>query len=117
MPGWGLALPQSALRAAAAVLISLLLILAGGGVQAVAYGDDREEGTSSSEFTPSDECVTAALLLPGSAVREGRRSGRRVPLPTGPATPLARLPLPLLASRADAAPACSARAGHTVLRC
>ncbi|MEV6674768.1 hypothetical protein [Streptomyces sp. NPDC051162] len=113
MPGWGPALPQSALRAAAAVLISLLLILAGGGVQAVAYGDDREEGTSSSEFAPSDECVTSVLLLPGSAVR----AGRRVPLPTGPATPVARLRLPLLVPRADAAPACATRAGHTVLRC
>ncbi|MEU2871167.1 hypothetical protein ABZ769_18450 [Streptomyces olivoreticuli] len=117
MPGWGLALPQSVLRAAAAVLISLLLILAGGGVQAVDYGDDREEGSSSLEFTPSDDCVTSVLLLPGSAVREGRRSGHRVPLLTGPATPVARLRVPLLVSRADAAPACAARPGHTVLRC
>ncbi|MGW1071946.1 hypothetical protein [Streptomyces sp. NPDC002537] len=118
MPGWGPALPQSAFRGAVAVLISLLLILSGGGVTAAAYGDDdREEGSSSLEFTPSDECVTAALPLAGSAVREGHHPRRRALPPARPDDPAGSPRTSPTVSRADTAPACAARAGHTVLRC
>lgn len=102
---------------AVAVLVSLLLLLSGGCVTAAAYDDDREESTVSLEFTASDDCVTAALPLAGGAVREGHHPRRRALPLFRPADPAVCLRAPLTAPRADAAPACAARAGHTVLRC
>ncbi|RLU83075.1 hypothetical protein CTZ27_29275 [Streptomyces griseocarneus] len=101
---------------AVAVLVSLLLVLSGGGVTATAY-DDREESAVSLEFTASDDCPTTAPPLAGYAVREGHHPRRRTLPLLRPAAPAACPHAPLLAARADAAPACAARAGHTVLRC